>query len=70
MEDEKPGLSPSEGLSRAEKAAAIKAELYATHKIHGSLGVYYLLYPEDLPPPNARRAARDDREDREEERER
>jgi len=64
MEDEKPGLSPS------EKAAAIKAELYATHKIHGSLGIYYLLYPEDLQPPNARRSAREDREDREEERER
>ena len=38
-----------DSLTAAERAAADKAELYATHKAHGTLGMYYTLYPEDAP---------------------
>jgi hypothetical protein len=37
------------GLGEAEKAEAIRAELYQTHKAHGTLGVYYSLYPDEAP---------------------
>ena len=37
------------GLGEVEKADAIRAALYQWHKAHGSLGVYYSLYPDDAP---------------------
>ena len=36
--------------SSEERAAAARAELYATLKARGSLGVYYRMYPDEAPP--------------------
>ncbi len=48
-----------EALADAEKAAAMRAQLYATHKAHGTLGMYYQLYPEDAPRVRQRDKARE-----------
>ncbi len=37
------------GLGEVERAEAIRVELYQTHKAHGSLGIYYSLYPDEAP---------------------
>jgi hypothetical protein len=35
--------------TREERAAAKRAELYATHKARGTLGTYYEMYPDEKP---------------------
>lgn len=41
--------------SSEERAAAARAELYATHKARGSLGVYYQMFPDEAPSPRQKK---------------
>lgn len=59
--EERPPKSPLDLMTSEERATAEKARLYLVHKAHGSLGIYYLLYPEDRPAPPRERGR--DRED-------
>lgn len=36
-------------LSNEDREAAMRAEFYATHKAHGSLGTFYYFYYENAP---------------------
>ena len=49
-----------EVLTSDEKAAARRAQLYATHKARGTLDTYYQLYPDERPPSRDNRKARGD----------
>ena len=40
--------------TREERAAAKRAELYATHKARGSLGTYFEMFPDEKPIPRQR----------------
>jgi len=40
--------------TREERAAAMRAELYMTHKVRGSLGTYYEMFPDEKPVPRRR----------------
>jgi len=53
-----------EALTNDEKAAARRAQLYATHKARGTLGIFYEMYPDLAPPPRRRDVERDDGRDR------
>jgi hypothetical protein len=59
VEPNPPSIRPDsfEALTADEKAAVRRAELYATHKARGTLGVYYLLYPDERPPDPPRPAS-------------
>jgi len=45
-----------------ERAAAMRAELYATHKARGSLGTYYEMFPDEKPIPRERESEGRERE--------
>jgi hypothetical protein len=36
--------------SSAEREAARRAELYKTHKLLGTLGLYFYMFPDEAPP--------------------
>lgn len=58
-EQEKIDPNSFEALTSDEKAAALRAELYATHKASGSLGTYYAMYPDEAPKPRERARGRE-----------
>jgi hypothetical protein len=43
-----------ESLTAEERDAALRAQLYETHKAHGTLGVFYLMYPDLAPQRRSR----------------
>ena len=59
------GYDKYAGLGWAERAEAVRMESYMTHKVRGTLGVHYSLYPEDRPiTPMPRPQSRDDGRER------
>jgi hypothetical protein len=59
-DDEHLPKSPLDFMTSDERAAAEKARLYQAHKAHGTLGIYYYLYPEDAPYQPLRGRDRED----------
>ena len=45
----RPANAGRDSLTAEERAAADRAALYATHKAHGTLGVYFGMYPDEAP---------------------
>lgn len=39
------------GITEEERRAAERAQLYRTHKAHGTLGMYFWFYPDEAPAP-------------------
>jgi hypothetical protein len=48
-DDEKISLDNFQALTAKEKAAVWRGRLYQTHKAHGTLGIYYHMYPDERP---------------------
>ena len=61
-DEKKIPLDSIEALTAEERAAVRRARLYQTHKAHGSLGTYYLMYPDEKPRGWDRERDDDDRE--------
>jgi hypothetical protein len=53
-----------ESLTANEKAEALRADSYATHKARGTLGTHYQLYPDDRPISQQRASGRDEERER------